>query len=68
MNRGTLFQFYTQECGIAYEPVHLLRCHSVDNDPTDWKTNVWKCSFEPNVEVEGKHYMPLGIIAAPKFY
>ncbi|XP_030830910.1 leucine-rich repeat and WD repeat-containing protein 1-like [Strongylocentrotus purpuratus] len=42
-----------QECGIAYEPVHLLRCHSVDNDPTDCKTNVWKCAFEPNPEIEG---------------
>ncbi|XP_041455807.1 leucine-rich repeat and WD repeat-containing protein 1-like [Lytechinus variegatus] len=42
-----------QECGIAYEPVHLLRCHSVDNDPTDCKTNVWKCAFEPNPEIDG---------------
>lgn len=43
----------SQECGIAYEPVHLLRCHSVDNDPTDAKTNVWKCAFEPNPDIEG---------------
>ncbi|XP_071495270.1 leucine-rich repeat and WD repeat-containing protein 1-like [Diadema antillarum] len=42
-----------QECGIAYEPMHLLRCHSVDNDPTDSKTNVWKCAFEPNPDVAG---------------
>ncbi|XP_072042851.1 leucine-rich repeat and WD repeat-containing protein 1-like [Amphiura filiformis] len=34
----------------GYEPIHMLRCHSIENDPTDAKTNVWKCQFEPDPE------------------
>lgn len=47
-----LFGF--QEVGVAYEPVHLLRCHSKEDDPNDTMTNVWKCAFEPNPEQPGK--------------
>ncbi|KAJ8043187.1 Leucine-rich repeat and WD repeat-containing protein 1 [Holothuria leucospilota] len=42
-----------QEVGVAYEPVHLLRCHSKEDDPNDTATNVWKCAFEPNPEQPG---------------
>lgn len=42
-----------QEVGVAYEPVHLLRCHSKEDDPNDTMTNVWKCAFEPNPEQPG---------------
>ncbi|XP_038074326.1 leucine-rich repeat and WD repeat-containing protein 1-like [Patiria miniata] len=37
----------------GYEVIHMLRCHSMENDPTDAKTNVWKCSFEPSLEKPG---------------
>ena len=38
----------------GYEPIHMLRCHSIENDPTDAKTNVWKCQFEPDPENPSK--------------
>ncbi|XP_033627098.1 leucine-rich repeat and WD repeat-containing protein 1-like [Asterias rubens] len=37
----------------GYEVIHMLRCHSMENDPTDAKTNVWKCAFEPSLEKPG---------------
>lgn len=32
---------------------HLLQTHSLNNDPTDRKTQVWGCEFEPDPEREG---------------
>ena len=36
---------------------HLLQTHSLNNDPTDRKTQVWGCEFEPDPEREGKECM-----------
>ena len=36
---------------------HLLQTHSLNNDPTDRKTQVWGCEFEPDPEREGKERM-----------
>ncbi|KAJ7387916.1 Leucine-rich repeats and WD repeat domain-containing protein 1 [Desmophyllum pertusum] len=32
---------------------HLLQTHSFNNDPTDRKTQVWGCEFEPDPERKG---------------
>lgn len=32
---------------------HLLQTHSLNNDPTDRKTQVWGCEFEPDPERKG---------------
>lgn len=32
-----------------YDPVFFVRCHSVTNDPSDEKTKVWRCAFEPSI-------------------
>ncbi|CAH1800551.1 unnamed protein product [Owenia fusiformis] len=37
-----------------YDPVHFLRCHSKDNSPSDSKTTIWCCQFEPNLEKTGE--------------
>ncbi|XP_033116275.1 leucine-rich repeat and WD repeat-containing protein 1-like [Anneissia japonica] len=31
-----------------FEGVHFLRCHSLENNPSDDSRNVWKCAFEPD--------------------
>ncbi|XP_071945443.1 leucine-rich repeat and WD repeat-containing protein 1-like [Antedon mediterranea] len=33
-----------------FEGVHFLRCHSLENNPSDDSRNVWKCAFEPDPE------------------
>lgn len=33
---------------------HLLQTHSLNNDPTDRKTQVWGCEFEPDPERKGQ--------------
>ena len=43
-----------------YDPEHFIRCHfggsreHVDNDPTDNRTSVWKCLFEPDPQNPGE--------------
>ena len=32
---------------------HLLQTHSLNNDPSDRKTQVWGCEFEPDPERKG---------------
>lgn len=32
---------------------HLLQTHSLNNDPSDRKTQVWGCEFEPDSERKG---------------
>ncbi|KAM9725111.1 leucine-rich repeat and WD repeat-containing protein 1 isoform 2-T2 [Dama dama] len=29
------------------EPLHFLQCHSKNNSPSDLKTQLWACAFEP---------------------
>ena len=36
-----------------YAVSHLLQTHSLNNDPTDRKTQVWGCEFEPDPERKG---------------
>lgn len=39
---------------INYRPYCFLRCHSVQNDPEDSKTQVWKAAFEPDIISPGR--------------
>lgn len=43
---------------------HLLQTHSLNNDPTDRKTQVWGCEFEPDPERKGKmrNFSPSGTV------
>ncbi|XP_051891732.1 leucine-rich repeat and WD repeat-containing protein 1 isoform X2 [Pristis pectinata] len=35
---------------IVLEPLHYLQCHSKNNNPEDFSTQLWACAFEPEVE------------------
>ncbi|XP_013379781.1 leucine-rich repeat and WD repeat-containing protein 1 isoform X2 [Lingula anatina] len=37
-----------------YDPVHFVRCHAKDNNPSDNRTKVWKCAFEPELDNPGE--------------
>ena len=43
---------------------HLLQTHSLNNDPTDRKTQVWGCEFEPDPERKGNkcNFSPSGTV------
>ncbi|NP_001086115.1 leucine-rich repeat and WD repeat-containing protein 1 [Xenopus laevis] len=32
------------------EPLHFLQCHSKNNSCEDFKTQLWACAFEPNLD------------------
>ncbi|XP_053560572.1 leucine-rich repeat and WD repeat-containing protein 1 [Bombina bombina] len=35
---------------LEMEPLHFLQCHSKNNSCEDFKTQLWACAFEPNVD------------------
>lgn len=35
---------------VVLEPLHYLQCHSKDNNPEDFNTQLWACAFEPVLE------------------
>ncbi|KAL3858336.1 hypothetical protein ACJMK2_012930 [Sinanodonta woodiana] len=37
-----------------YDPVQFIRCHSLDNNPSDDETKVWMCAFQPNPRNPGE--------------
>lgn len=32
---------------VSLTPLHVLQCHSRQNDPDDFSTQLWACAFEP---------------------
>ncbi|XP_040279463.1 leucine-rich repeat and WD repeat-containing protein 1 [Bufo bufo] len=32
------------------EPLHFIQCHSKNNDSDDFRTQLWSCAFEPNLD------------------
>jgi len=32
---------------VCLQPIHVLQCHSKQDDPDDFKTQLWACAFEP---------------------
>ncbi|KAL2095004.1 hypothetical protein ACEWY4_009723 [Coilia grayii] len=32
---------------VSLQPLHVLQCHSKQDDPSDFKTQLWACAFEP---------------------
>lgn len=32
---------------VCLQPLHVLQCHSKQDDPNDFKTQLWACAFEP---------------------
>ncbi|XP_063060052.1 leucine-rich repeat and WD repeat-containing protein 1 [Engraulis encrasicolus] len=32
---------------VCLQPIHVLQCHSKQDDPFDFKTQLWACAFEP---------------------
>nr|XP_009859337.1 leucine-rich repeat and WD repeat-containing protein 1-like [Ciona intestinalis] len=46
---------HTEEtCGDVFSPFSFLQCHSKDNGSSDFSTQVWCCSFEPDIEEKSK--------------
>ncbi|XP_007518052.2 leucine-rich repeat and WD repeat-containing protein 1 [Erinaceus europaeus] len=41
------------QAGLRLEPLHFLQCHSKNNSPEDFSTQLWACAFEPS-EDEGQ--------------
>ncbi|XP_064425107.1 leucine-rich repeat and WD repeat-containing protein 1 isoform X2 [Latimeria chalumnae] len=37
---------------VVLEPLHFLQCHSQENNPEDWITQLWDCVFEPQLDSE----------------
>ncbi|XP_069766642.1 leucine-rich repeat and WD repeat-containing protein 1 [Narcine bancroftii] len=35
---------------VVLEPLHYLQCHSKNNNPDDFSTQLWACAFEPEIE------------------
>ncbi|XP_075710309.1 leucine-rich repeat and WD repeat-containing protein 1 [Rhinoderma darwinii] len=35
---------------LDLEPLHFLQSHSKDNDRDDFRTQLWSCAFEPNLD------------------
>ncbi|XP_072099341.1 leucine-rich repeat and WD repeat-containing protein 1 [Mobula birostris] len=35
---------------VVLEPLHYLQCHSKNNNPDDFSTQLWSCAFEPDIE------------------
>ncbi|XP_063850199.1 leucine-rich repeat and WD repeat-containing protein 1-like isoform X2 [Scylla paramamosain] len=38
-----------------FHPVYFLRTHSKNNDPADVQTQIWQCSFEPDMRRPGSN-------------
>ncbi|MGH0126370.1 UNVERIFIED_CONTAM: hypothetical protein FKN15_027433 [Acipenser sinensis] len=35
------------------KPLHFLQCHSKQNSPDDFSTQLWACAFEPRIDSSG---------------
>ncbi|XP_015222778.2 leucine-rich repeat and WD repeat-containing protein 1 [Lepisosteus oculatus] len=35
---------------VCLEPLHVLQCHSKQDSPEDFSTQLWACAFEPSVD------------------
>ncbi|XP_067864105.1 leucine-rich repeat and WD repeat-containing protein 1 [Heptranchias perlo] len=35
---------------VVLEPLHFLQSHSKDNNPEDFRTQLWACAFEPEIK------------------
>ncbi|XP_026108932.1 leucine-rich repeat and WD repeat-containing protein 1 isoform X1 [Carassius auratus] len=38
---------------VSLQPVHVLQCHSRQDSPEDFSTQLWACAFEPPRECSG---------------
>ncbi|KAK1157415.1 leucine-rich repeat and WD repeat-containing protein 1 [Acipenser oxyrinchus oxyrinchus] len=38
---------------ITMKPLHFLQCHSKQNSPDDFSTQLWACAFEPRIDSSG---------------
>ncbi|XP_041096815.1 leucine-rich repeat and WD repeat-containing protein 1 [Polyodon spathula] len=38
---------------ITLKPLHFLQCHSKQNSPDDFSTQLWACAFEPQIDSGG---------------
>lgn len=35
---------------VSLQPFHVLQCHSRQDSPDDFSTQLWACAFEPSLE------------------
>nr|XP_055056471.1 leucine-rich repeat and WD repeat-containing protein 1 isoform X1 [Misgurnus anguillicaudatus] len=38
---------------VSLQPLHVLQCHSRQDSPDDFKTQLWACAFEPPQDCDG---------------
>ncbi|MGH0156949.1 UNVERIFIED_CONTAM: hypothetical protein FKN15_032726 [Acipenser sinensis] len=43
----------TSKDPITMKPLHFLQCHSKQNSPDDFSTQLWACAFEPRIDSSG---------------
>uniref|UniRef100_A0A8C7KWT8 Leucine-rich repeat and WD repeat-containing protein 1 n=1 Tax=Oncorhynchus kisutch TaxID=8019 RepID=A0A8C7KWT8_ONCKI len=43
------FRFLT----LSLQPLHVLQCHSKQDSPDDFSTQLWACSFQPPLDYNG---------------
>ncbi|XP_031427374.1 leucine-rich repeat and WD repeat-containing protein 1 isoform X2 [Clupea harengus] len=36
---------------VCLQPLHVLQCHSKQDDPNDFETQIWACAFEPAADI-----------------
>lgn len=49
---GTLTDLFQEP--VCLQPLHVLQCHSKQDDPNDFKTQLWACAFEPATDKSGQ--------------
>ncbi|XP_049599187.1 leucine-rich repeat and WD repeat-containing protein 1 isoform X1 [Syngnathus scovelli] len=38
---------------VCLQPLHVLQCHSKEDDPQDFSTQLWDCAFQPQPDLSG---------------
>uniref|UniRef100_A0A4W5JRB3 Leucine-rich repeat and WD repeat-containing protein 1 n=1 Tax=Hucho hucho TaxID=62062 RepID=A0A4W5JRB3_9TELE len=38
---------------LSLQPLHVLQCHSKQDSPDDFSTQLWACSFQPKLDYNG---------------
>uniref|UniRef100_A0A8C8MD30 Leucine-rich repeat and WD repeat-containing protein 1 n=1 Tax=Oncorhynchus tshawytscha TaxID=74940 RepID=A0A8C8MD30_ONCTS len=45
--------YYSLPFTLSLQPLHVLQCHSKQDSPDDFSTQLWACSFQPPLDYNG---------------
>ncbi|XP_072550096.1 leucine-rich repeat and WD repeat-containing protein 1 [Salminus brasiliensis] len=46
-NKNRMVKYQIPQEPASLQPLHVLQCHSKQDSPEDFKTQLWACAFEP---------------------